>query len=840
MSIIVGELSAPIDGDVNPLRRSLNQAQGMGTNFASKIGGSIQGIGNKMAGLGSSLTKYVSLPIAGAAVASFNLGKNFETEMSKITGLVGESKTQVDAWGNDILVMAPKLGKAPQELAEALYFVTSAGIKGADAMKVLELSGKASAAGLGETKDVADVVTSAMNAYGSKNLSASRATDILTAAVREGKVEASELASTMGDVLPIASEMGVSFEDVAGAQASMTKTGTPAAEASTALKSILSGLIKPSKQAEDQLKAMGTSSSEMRKKIKDEGLLSTLSDLKDMTSEYGEEALARVFPNIRAFSGSLDLCGSNLESNKKTMDNVKNSTGMLDEAFSTASETVDFKWNAALSSLQGIGIQVFNSVKENMIPVLDKVTEVITWLGEKFQTLSPPVQKFLVVGGTIAAVLGPALLVVGTIIGVIGGAIVGLSGIITTLAGVISGVGLPVILAIGLGIAQLVVVVTAIVTVIGLFIASFIKLYKNNSEFREKVTETWNTIKEAAMEIFGEIKKTIQSILKGIQKFWKAHGDKIMNFAQAAWELIMHIIQTVVKIISKIIKLVCSIIRGDWKGAWDAVKGIIKAVVDGIIGIVKKLWKLIKAAFKLGWTVVVTVVKAGINRVKSFFTALGRALGRKASDIKNWVVNAFTALVTRVKMKVTMMKALAIARFQQLKAAAINKIKSLVSAVVNKFNSLKSKVSKAGQNVINALKRINFFRAGAKIIEQIVKGITSKISSAGKAAGKIASTIRNKLPFSPAKEGPLKDLDKVDFSSSIVKSLRAAEKTIDTSFLGNVMLDGTGPNFNIEPGSMGKQGTTLNNPNFNFYGVQNVPQFMQEVRDTLRRYGGNF
>jgi hypothetical protein len=76
---------------------------------------------------------------------------------------------------------------------------------------------KAAAVGLGETKTIADLATSAMNAYGSDTLSASAATDILATAVREGKLEASELAGSMGGVIPIASNLGVEFHEVAGA-----------------------------------------------------------------------------------------------------------------------------------------------------------------------------------------------------------------------------------------------------------------------------------------------------------------------------------------------------------------------------------------------------------------------------------------------------------------------------------------------------------------------------------------------------------------------------------------------------------------------------------------------
>ena len=96
----------------------------------------------------------------------------------------------------------------------------------------------------------------------------------MVAAVREGKLEADELAGSMGRVLPVASSMGVSFNEVGAAFASMSRTGTNANEAATQLRSIMVSLLKPTKQAEDALAGMGLSSEQLRTQMREEGLLS--------------------------------------------------------------------------------------------------------------------------------------------------------------------------------------------------------------------------------------------------------------------------------------------------------------------------------------------------------------------------------------------------------------------------------------------------------------------------------------------------------------------------------------------------------------------------------------
>jgi TP901 family phage tail tape measure protein len=213
----IGSLTAKLRLDGEDFKKGLDKAQS-----------SMKSASASMKKAGRTMTMSMTAPLLGIGAASAKMASDFESEMSKVNGLVGVAQEQVDKWGQDIIKMAPELGKAPKELAEGLFFVTSAGIKGAAAMDALRISAQASAAGLGETKTVADLVTSAMNAYGQENLSASQSADILAATVREGKAEASELAGSMGQVLPVAAEMGVSFDQVGAAMAGMTRSGTSA------------------------------------------------------------------------------------------------------------------------------------------------------------------------------------------------------------------------------------------------------------------------------------------------------------------------------------------------------------------------------------------------------------------------------------------------------------------------------------------------------------------------------------------------------------------------------------------------------------------------------------
>lgn len=64
-----------------------------------------------------------------------------------------------------------------------------------------------------------------------------------------------------------------------------------------------------------------------------------------------------------------------------------------------------------------------------------------------------------------------------------------------------------------------------------------------------------------------------------------------------------------------------------------------------------------------------------------------------------------------------------------------------------------------------------FYNAGKGLIDMMAKGISAAAGAVTKAVSSLAKKARDYLPFSPAKEGPLSDLDKLDFGGPISDSL---------------------------------------------------------------------
>ena len=155
--------------------------------------GKLKQFGNNMKSIGASMQKF-SLPLAIAGGAAIKMASDFDKNITKIKALVGTAGEDLNKFSEASKRMAKETGISSAETSNAMFFIASAGLEGAEAIAVLEAASKASAAGLGDVAQVADLATSAMNAYGSDSLSASMATNVLTAAVREGKLNSEELA----------------------------------------------------------------------------------------------------------------------------------------------------------------------------------------------------------------------------------------------------------------------------------------------------------------------------------------------------------------------------------------------------------------------------------------------------------------------------------------------------------------------------------------------------------------------------------------------------------------------------------------------------------------------
>jgi hypothetical protein len=188
----------------------------------------IEGVTRALSGGGpGSLTGALAAVGIGAAVAfgvsAVKAAADYQQALLKVQALTGMTAQATQQMSEQILQMAPQVGEAPVDLANALYFVSSAGFRGADALNIMRLSAEAAATGNFDATVAADALTSALNSFGLKGNDAGNMMDILTQTVTQGKMEWSEFAPVVGQLATAARSAGISMQEAGAALATFTQ-----------------------------------------------------------------------------------------------------------------------------------------------------------------------------------------------------------------------------------------------------------------------------------------------------------------------------------------------------------------------------------------------------------------------------------------------------------------------------------------------------------------------------------------------------------------------------------------------------------------------------------------
>jgi TP901 family phage tail tape measure protein len=492
MAIILPIVAAWDNKGLNKAIRDIQRAEGGFKKFVT--GADI--LGESMKKVGKSLSMNVTAPLALMGTAATSLAIDFDSSMTKIVSLVGLSAKEVEGMRTSVLKLSGETSKAPQELADGLFVLTSAGLRGNDALSALDAAARASASGLGETNDIARAVAGAMNAYGTDVISAAKATDIIVATARSGNFEVSEFSSALGRVLPFAQQAGASLEDVGGAVALLTRTNGDATASVTQVQALLRAFVVPTAEATKALSSVGLSAEDLRKAVSTDGLPAAL-EMLDEKLGGNREKLGRLLGSSEAASAAFQILEADAASLQGTFGVTNDAIGMTNDAFGITSDTAGFKMQKSLNGLKVVAIELGDS----LVPVVEKISAAMEKMTTKFKALSPEQKEMIVKVLAIVAAVGPMLIIVGSVIGALGNLAVAIKVVGTALQFLtMNPIG-----AVILGIAALIAIIVIVV-------------------------RNWDNIKVAASNAWSRIKEIVGSAKDFIVAKMQAIGDFIIKY----------------------------------------------------------------------------------------------------------------------------------------------------------------------------------------------------------------------------------------------------------------------------------------------------------------------
>lgn len=386
-------------------------------------------IGKAFSNFGSLATKSLTVPIVASTTAMGLASKKaieFDNGMREVLTLLPElGNESFEKLKNQALSFSKDIGKAPEETVKALYQALSAGIPRENVFEFLKTAGEASIAGVSDLKTSVDGLTSVTNAYGSEILNAQKASDIMFQTVKLGKTDFTQLSNSLFNVIPIASAIGVQFEDIGAAIAAMTAQGVPTSVATTQIRQSLVELNKEGSAAYETFKQISGES--FKDFIAGGG---NLQEALQMMSDYAEKTgkeVTSMFSSVEAGNAVLALSAKNASKFKDYLDQVRNSAGATSEAFKKIDDGPARQFERLQAELSALVIELGNNAlplinesfiplfRDTLVPIIDDAIKTISSLIKAFNNLPAPLQATAVGIIGITAGLGPALQGIGSL-----------------------------------------------------------------------------------------------------------------------------------------------------------------------------------------------------------------------------------------------------------------------------------------------------------------------------------------------------------------------------------------------------------------------------------------
>ncbi|MDA3918752.1 MAG: phage tail tape measure protein, partial [Deltaproteobacteria bacterium] len=196
----------------------------------------------------SRMDVFAGLAISGGiafkrlAVDAKNFSEEFEQSMREVLTISNALQQDFSGYSDLIVDMSRELPQSANALAKAYYQIVSAGYDGAGGLELLEKASRAAVGGVTDVTTAADGMTTVLNAWNLSAEQSAQVSDAFFTTVRLGKTTFGEMAINIAKVAPLASAYGVSLEEIFAATASITKQGTPTAEAMTQIRQALIAL----------------------------------------------------------------------------------------------------------------------------------------------------------------------------------------------------------------------------------------------------------------------------------------------------------------------------------------------------------------------------------------------------------------------------------------------------------------------------------------------------------------------------------------------------------------------------------------------------------------------
>lgn len=340
--------------------------------------------------VGFTIMGSMLIPTMNAALGQYKMAEVSTLLAKNQMGLVSQLSDTANA-------AAMKFGKKTDEMASAEYNLISAGIDAAKVNYALDASAKLAIGGITDMGTASNGLTSVLNAYNLAAEQSEEVTDAMFVAMKRGKTTIGELSGVIGRVAPLASNVGVSINEMFGSIATATLSGQKTEEAATGLKAALSNIMKPTSEGAKLADSLGLAFD--AEALKAKGLRGVLDDV--YASTKGDVGMmTQLFGSVEALNFVFAIMKNNGDTFTSVMNDMNRKGGSTEEAYRKMADTVIMQGRRIGASF-AVGMKRFGTI---FLPVLSLILWPLELIMKGFASLPKPIL------GVIGAGLGFASL----------------------------------------------------------------------------------------------------------------------------------------------------------------------------------------------------------------------------------------------------------------------------------------------------------------------------------------------------------------------------------------------------------------------------------------------
>lgn len=576
------------------------------------------------------------------------LGQNFTSTMSEvsaISGATGEDFEKLEACAREY---GATTVFSASNAAEALKYMSLAGWDADQSTSALGgVLNLAAASGM-ELGAASDMVTDYLSAFAMEAGDAAYFADLLSYAQSHSNTTAEALGEAYKNCAANLNAAGQDVETVTSLLEGMANQGYKGSEAGTAMAAIMRDITNGMKDGAIKIGETSVAVMDAQGNFRD--LTDILTEVEAATNGMGDAERAVALSSTFTADSTKGL---NLILNEG-MDNIagyeeelRGASGSAEEMANIMNDNLSGDVAAMNSAFEELGLKIYDALESKLRAGVQFITNgvipAIEWLGGHIPEVTIAVSGL---GAVIAAMNW----------GTISSKIAMVKGALVKLAAALGGVSLPAI---------------AIIAVITAVALAFTNLWKNNEEFRNKITAIWDGIK-AKFDEFGQgivdrlnaLGFEFEDITEVMKAVWDGFCEVLAPIFEGVFQQISNILSAALDVLTGLFDIFAGIFTGDWDMVWQGVQEVFGAVWDFVVATFENwistftsLADTVLGWFGTDWETVWTNVKTFFsdtwNAISSFFSGILTGIKTFFTDTWNAIVSFFSGILSGIYSSVT-------------------------------------------------------------------------------------------------------------------------------------------------------------------------------------------